>query len=177
VNGLDVPGILALMVDRDGTLWLGTMERAWSAGWGAVIGKPGPPAKAWMGILCGLWSATTAEPYGPQPSTVSLPSIGPASVLFPGSPMPACLADKVISVREAPDRSLWFSSSAGDLIRYSPDHGGLRNWTMPAGLRWIWANTSDQLWGMTEQRPVPLRYGFQRDREGTRSGRSGSSIL
>lgn len=151
VNGLDVPGILALMVDRDGTLWLGTygkgVERWMGSGnwetWATGQGLDGNLVWSLVRDHRGtIWAAT-------EHGIVTFDRAGKRFV--PWQPNASVPRGQVISVREAPDRSLWFSSSAGDLIRYSPDHGGLRNWTMPAGLRWIWANTSDQLWGMTDK--------------------------
>ncbi len=148
-NGLDVPGILALMVDRDGTLWLGTygkgVERwmgngnweTWAAGQGLEGNLVWSMVRDHLGTI---WAAT-------EHGIVTLDRAGKR--FLPWQPNATVPHGQVISVRQGPDQSLWFSSSAGQLIRYSPDQGGLRNWTMPGGLRWIWANTSNQLWGMT----------------------------
>jgi diguanylate cyclase (GGDEF)-like protein len=149
VNGLDVPGILALMVDRDGTLWMGTygkgVERwlgngnweTWAAGQGLDENLVWSLVRDHRGTL---WAAT-------EHGIVTFDRAGRRFV--PWHPNASVPRGQVISVRQAPDRSLWFSSSAGHMLRYSPDTGVSRNWTMAAGMRWIWNSTSDQLWGMT----------------------------
>jgi diguanylate cyclase (GGDEF)-like protein len=149
VNGLNVPGILALMVDRDGTLWLGTygkgVERwlgngnweTWAAGQGLDGNLVWSIVRDHRGTL---WSAT-------EHGIMTFDRAGRHFV--PWTPNPNVPRGQVISVLEGPDRNLWFSSSAGHLLRYSPDSGASRNWTMPSGMRWIWRASSTGLWGMT----------------------------
>lgn len=148
-NGLDVPGILALMEDRDGTLWLGTygkgVERwAGNGNWETWAGGQGLDDNLVWSMVRDragtLWAAT-------EHGIVTFDRARKRFV--PWQPNASVPRGQVISVREAPDRSLWFSSSAGHLIRYSPGQGSLRNWTMSTGLRWLWANASNQLWGLT----------------------------
>jgi diguanylate cyclase (GGDEF)-like protein len=149
LNGLDVPGILALMVDRDGTLWLGTygkgVERWLGNGdwetWGAGQGLDGNLVWSMVRDHRGtLWGAT-------EHGIVTFDR--DAHHFTPWTPNPDVPRGQVISLTEGPSRSLWFSTSAGHLMRYSPDTGAFRNWTMPPGMRWLWRSTSDHIWGMT----------------------------
>ena len=149
LNGLDVPGILALMVDRDGTLWLGTygkgVERWLGNGnwetWGSGQGLDGN--LVWSMVRDGrgtLWGAT-------EHGIVTFDRAGRRFI--PWAPNPEVPRGQVISVVEGPERSLWFSTSAGHLMRYSPNTNVSRNWTIPPGMRWLWRATSDGMWGMT----------------------------
>jgi diguanylate cyclase (GGDEF)-like protein len=149
LNGLDVPGILALMVDRDGTLWLGTygkgVERWLGNGnwetWGTGQGLDGNIVWSTVRDHRGtLWGAT-------EHGIVTFDRDGRR--FEPWAPNPNVPRGQVISVTEGPDRNLWFSTSAGRLLRYSPDTNVSRIWNMPSGMRWLWRATSDRIWGMT----------------------------
>jgi len=142
LNGLDVPGILAMMVDHDGTLWLGTygkgVERWLGNGnwetWGSGQGLEGNLVWSMVRDHRGtLWGATEhgIVEFG-----------GSTSRFVPWNPNSNVPRGQVISVLEGPDRNLWFSSSAGPLLRYSPDTGQSRNWNMQPGMRWIWRASS-----------------------------------
>jgi diguanylate cyclase (GGDEF)-like protein len=149
VNGLNVPGVLSLMVDRDGTLWLGTygkgVERwlgngnweTWAGGQGLEENLVWSMVRDHRGTL---WAST-------EHGIVTFDRAGRRFI--PWAPNPAVPRGQVISTLEMPDGNLWFSTSAGRLLRYSPDSGASRNWTMPPGMRWLWRATSNELWGMT----------------------------
>ncbi|MGA3045310.1 MAG: diguanylate cyclase [Terracidiphilus sp.] len=149
VNGLDVPGILSLMVDRDGTLWLGTygkgVERwlgngnweTWASGQGLEGNLVWSLVRDHKGTL---WGAS-------EHGIVKFDQAG--NTFVPWNPNSDVPHGQVISVVEGADRNLWFSSSAGPLLRYSPDTGTSRNWNMRQGLRWIWRASSTNVWGMT----------------------------
>ena len=149
LNGLDVPGILALMVDRDGTLWLGTygkgVERwlgngnweTWGSGQGLDENLVWSMVRDNRGTL---WGAT-------EHGIVTFDRDGHS--FMPWAPNPQVPRGQVISVTEGPGHSLWFSTSAGNLLRYSPDTNVMHNWTRPPGMRWLWRATSDRIWGLT----------------------------
>jgi len=149
INGLNVPGILSLMVDRDGIVWLGTygkgVERWLGNGnwetWASGQGLDGNLVWSLVRDDKGaLWAAT-------EHGIATTDRAG--KTFMPWHPNAKVPRGQVISVQKAHDRSLWYSSTSGELLRYSADHAAFQSWKMPTGMRWLWKNAANQMWGLT----------------------------
>ncbi len=148
-NGLNGPGVVALMTDHDGILWLGThgtgVERWLGNGdwetWGSGQGLAGNLVWTMVRDHRGnLWAATE---HGIVKHDRARGRFVP---WHPNANVPS---GQVISVQEAHDYGLWFSSLSGQLLHYFPDTGAMRHWTMPSGTRVAWQDSSDRVWGLT----------------------------
>ncbi|MGA2675007.1 MAG: diguanylate cyclase [Terracidiphilus sp.] len=147
-NGLSGPGILALMTDRDGILWLGTYGRGverwlgngnWET-WGPEQGLAGN--MVWMmrrDHWGTMWAAT-------EHGIVTLDRAG--GRLVPWHPDASVPRGQVISVQEAPDHGLWFSSLSGQILHYAPNTGKMQHWRMPSGTRAVWQDSSKRVWSL-----------------------------
>ncbi|MGA3087582.1 MAG: diguanylate cyclase [Terriglobales bacterium] len=149
-NGLKVPGIHALLIDRSGGLWLGTYGKGvqrwvgygnwetWSAGqteenplvWSMIRDHRGT-----------LWAAT-------ESGIVRFSSRQARFVAWhPSTGLPRHQVDSVV---EARDRSLWFSESQDLLLRYEPDTGHTQQWSFAnAKVRRMYADSSGRVWILT----------------------------
>lgn len=148
-NGLTFPSILALLVDRDGALWLGTYGKGvkrwlgygnWET-WSEGQGLGGNPVWNLVRDPRGtLWAATES----------GIATLDRERARFvPWHPNAGVPRGQVVTVQEARDRSLWFSTTAGRLLRYSPTTGEMRHATLPSGVRQVWLDSSDRVWGLT----------------------------
>jgi diguanylate cyclase (GGDEF)-like protein len=148
-NGLTFPSILALLVDRDGVLWLGTygkgVERwlgygnweTWSVGQGLAANPVWNLVRDHSGTL---WAVTES----------GIARLDRERAKFvPWHPNAGVPRGQVVSVQEARDRSLWFTTTAGRLLRYSSTIGEMRQATLPSGVRQVWLDSSDRIWGLT----------------------------
>ncbi len=147
-NGLTMPGIVALMVDQDGGLWMGTYGKGiqrwlgygnWET-WAAGQGMPGNLVWSVLRDNRGtVWAATEA----------GIGKLDRGADRFvtwhPNSNVPR---GQVVDVRAAPDGSLWFSSLRGELLHYFPDSGKMHHWTMPTGWRQVWLDSESRMWGL-----------------------------
>jgi diguanylate cyclase (GGDEF)-like protein len=148
-NGLKGIGILALMTDRDGILWLGTngmgVERwlgssdweTWSSGQGLADNMVWTLLRDHRGTL---WAAT-------EHGIVTLDrAAGRFEAWHPDASVPR---GQVISVQEGRDHGIWFSSLSGQSLRYFPDTGKIQHLAMPSGTRLVRPDSSGRVWGLT----------------------------
>lgn len=148
-NGLSGPGILALMTDRDGILWMGThgtgVQRwlgssdweTWASGQGLAGNVVWSMFRDYRGTL---WAAT-------EHGILTLNR--QARRFVPWHPNPSVTRGQVISVREAHDHGLWFSAMTGQMLHYFPETGALQHWAVPSGMRVAWQDSSSRVWGLT----------------------------
>lgn len=146
-NGLIVPGIQSLLVDRNGALWLGTY---------------GKGVQRWLGY--GNWETWTA---GQEPSenpvvwSLTRDARGTLWVAtesgivtfdaaqngfapwHPNTPAPR---GQVFSVLDARDGGIWFSATTEYLFRYDSRTGRMQHWTLPVQLRQLRQDSSGRIW-------------------------------
>jgi diguanylate cyclase (GGDEF)-like protein len=147
-NGLSGPGILALMADRDGILWLGTYGRgverllgsgdweSWSSGQGLLGNMVWMLARDRLGTL---WVAT-------EHGIVTLDRA--AGRFVPWRPNRQVPRGQVISLKQDREQRLWFSSLAGQMLRYAPETREIDQWKTPSGTRTAWEDSTGRVWAL-----------------------------
>jgi len=148
-NGLSGPGVLALMTDRDGILWLGTygrgVERLLGSGdwetWASGQGLAGN--LVWMMARDPLGTMWVATEHG-------IATLDRAAGRFvPWRPNKDVPTGQVISLLQDHQHGLWFSSLAGRTLEYVPETGKMRQWKTPSGMRQAWQDSSGRMWALT----------------------------
>ena len=148
-NGLKTPGILSMLVDSNGALWLGTY---------------GKGIQRWLGY--GKWETWTAgQTPDENPVVWSMIRDGEGT-LWAGTetgvdrfdralgrfvawqPNAAAPRQPVLSALAARDGSVWFSSNGDHLLHYDPRNGRMQHWNMPVQLRQVRQDTSGRVWIM-----------------------------
>lgn len=149
-NGLRWPGILALLVDHDGGLWLGTYGKGverwigygdWDT-WTENQGLVGNLAWSFLRDSQGvLWAATEHGIVRLDPG---------ADHFVPWHPDPRVPTGQVINVRQDSDQSLWFTSLQGKLLHYFPQTGKIQFSDTPTGWSRVWTDSSGRQWALGE---------------------------
>ena len=148
-NGLSGPGVLALMTDRDGILWLGTYGRGverllgsgdwetWASGHGLAGNMVWMMARDHSGTM---WVATE---HG-------IATLDRAAGRFvPWHPNHSVPSGQVISVQEDQEHGLWFSALTGQMVRYAPQSRKMQQWKTPSGTRQAWQDSTGRVWALT----------------------------
>jgi diguanylate cyclase (GGDEF)-like protein len=148
-NGMTAPGIRTLVVDANGGLWIGTYGKGverwlgydnWET-WGTGQGLDHNPVWSMVRDDAGtLWAATES----------GIVRLNPSKARFERwHPSPAVPRGQVVTAQESRDRSLWFASTSGRMLRYDPRTDEMRQWKMPESIRQIWVDSSGTAWGLT----------------------------
>jgi len=167
-NGLSGPGVLALLTDRDGILWLGTYGRGverllgsgdwetWAAGQGLAGNMVWMMARDHWGTM---WVAT-------EHGIVTLDRA--AGRFVPWRPNDGVPRGQVISSQQDQGHGLWFSALTGQMLHYAPDTHKMQQWKTPSGTRQVWQDSSGRLWalansGLSTFNPVTGRMAKVKD--------------